>query len=36
MKKEDLINLYLKLDQPYGIGFDKEYNEDLFRNIEEY
>lgn len=36
MKKEDFIDLYLKLDQPYGIGYNFQYNEYLFRDLEEY
>lgn len=33
MKKDDLIDIYLKLDQPYGIGYNISYSEDIFKSL---
>lgn len=33
MRKDDFIELYLKLDKPHGIGFNIKYHEDYFESL---
>ena len=36
MKKDDLIDIYLKLDKPYGIGYNISYSDEVFKSLNEY